>query len=115
MDIRNFFKPPATPATGPGANQKAAPTAKKELVTSPITITPAPKKKVPQKRKLASSAARSDAELKKAKKIVAAAAKAKKKKKEDNFYCPPELLEWSKVRQLYIFLPSFLPSFLLSF
>ena len=103
MDIRNFFKPPATPAAALAAKGKAAPTAKKELATSPLTLTPAVKKKVTQKRKLASSAAPSDAdaELKKAKRIVAAAAKAKKKKKEDNFYCPPELLEWGKVRHLY--------------
>ena len=51
MDIRNFFKPPATPAAALAAKGKAAPTAKKELATSPLTLTHAVKKKVTQKRK----------------------------------------------------------------
>ena len=90
MDIRNFFKPPATPT----AVSKDALPAKKVLVTSPslLTSTSATKAKVPatksvvatkKRKRPASAAVPSAADLKRAKKIVAAAAKAKKEKEKD--------------------------------
>ena len=79
------------------------PTTNLVTVTVPATALPKASTALLQSRKRPAAAAAaipSGAELKRAKKIVAAAAKVKKAEKEDAFTCPPELLEWAKVRML---------------